>query len=182
MRRLLTGLVLSFAAGLLAMGCGDDEVPEAAVVWLNLSQMEGGNCTAIASFQLPEETAAATIQGNISDTPRLEDGVDGRVIDCRVRRNAEGTYDVSLSLRSPELTLFQAIGSLDEETGGALSVVVQAARTGSLTQTDCTAEVEAITENAVWVSSLRCDDLRDRLSPNVLCLGTGGILFERCQG
>jgi hypothetical protein len=167
----------------IASGCGgDDPEPEAAVVWFNISQMSSGNCDRAYNFQLPAGTAADTIRGQISGTPRLEDGKGGNVVDCSVRATATpGAFQVALQLRSTEIRNFQASGTLSKGVG-TVRISLQSDRTGALGQSDCEAEVEVISDGAVWIRSLRCDSLTDELSTNTLCLGAGGVLFERCQG
>jgi hypothetical protein len=169
-------------ACVLAAGCGgDDPEPEAAVVWLNLGQASGGNCDRPFSFQLPAG-AASTVQGQITGTPRLEDGEGGNVIDCSVRSSGGGAFQVALTLRSAEIRIFQLNGTLSLDTPGTVSVGMNSDRTGSLSDDTCTAQAEVISDGAVWIRSLSCPSMIDERSPSTSCTGSGGVLFERCQG
>jgi hypothetical protein len=181
-RPLITGVLVSAAACVLALGCGgDDPDPEAAVVWLNLVQGETNDCNRTTSFQLPEG-AAATIQGQIQGTPREEDGAGTNVIDCSVRAASTGGFDISLTLRStPDIRLFQISGNVNEGAS-QVRVSVQSDRVGQLSQQVCDAEVAVIRNGAVWIRTLNCSDMTDQLSPSTRCAATGGVLFERCQG
>lgn len=182
MRPLITGVVVSAAACVFALGCGgDDPEPEAAVVWLNLVQGETNDCDRLRSFQLPDN-AAAIIQGQINDTAREEDGAGSNVIDCSVRAAAAGRFDISLTLRSiPDIRLFQISGNV-AEGASQVRVSVQSDLVGALSQQVCEAEVEVIRNGAVWIRTLNCSDMTDPLSPSTRCAATGGVLFERCQG
>lgn len=183
MRPLITGVVVSAAACVFALGCGgDDPEPEAAVVWLNLVQGQANACDRTTSFQLPEGSAPSTIQGNVNGTSREEDGADNNVIDCSVRPASGGGFEISLSLRSPpDIRLFQVSGTVNEGPS-QVRVSVQSDRVGSLSQQVCDANVEIIRNGAVWINSLNCSDMTDQLSPATHCAATGGVLFERCQG
>lgn len=183
MRPLITGVVVSAAACLLALGCGgDDPEPEAAVVWLNLVQGETNACDRTTSFQLPEGSAPGTIQGQIQNTPREEDGVGSNVIDCSVRPASGGGFQVSLTLRSsPDIRLFQVSGTVNQGAS-QVRVSVQSDRVGALQQQVCDANVEVVRNGAIWIRSLSCSDMTDDLSPSTRCAATGGVLFERCQG
>jgi hypothetical protein len=181
-RPLITGVVVSAAACVFALGCGgDDPEPEAAVVWINLIQGSTNQCDRTTSYQLPEN-AAATIQGQISGTPREEDGVGSNVIDCSVRAAAGGGFAVSLTLRSvPDIRLFQVTGTVNEGPS-QVRVSLQSDRSGQLAQSLCDADVEVVDNGAIWIRSLSCSDLTDELSPSTHCAASGGVLFERCQG
>jgi hypothetical protein len=180
-RPVITGLVVSVAACVLALGCGgDDPEPEAAVVWLNFSQGTGGNCDRPYSFQLPD-SAAAIIQGQIEGSERVEDGAEGNVIDCSVRSTTGGAFQLSLQLRSPEIRIMQISGTVTEGAS-TVSLSVQSDFVGSLRQNECSARVKKIRNGAIWIDELRCENMTDARSPLTDCVGAGGVLFERCQG
>lgn len=184
MRPLITGFVVSAAACMLALGCGDDEPdPEAAVVWINLIQGATSQCDRATSLQLPDTTAPATIQGQISGTTREEDGAGSTVVDCSVRATTGGAFDITLQLRSPpDLRLLTISGTVSEGPGQQVRVSLASDEVGSLQQQVCEAEVTDLLNGAIWIRSLNCTDLSDERSPSTHCAATGGVLFERCQG
>lgn len=184
MRPLITGFVVSAAACVLALGCGDDEPdPEAAVVWINLIDGATSQCDRTTTLQLPDTTAPATIQGQVDGSTREEDGAGSTVVDCSVRAAAGGAFDIALQLRSPpDVRLLSVSGTVAQGAGQQVRVSLQSDQVGALQQQVCDAEVQVIRNGAIWIRSLNCTDLTDDRSPSTHCAATGGVLFERCQG
>jgi hypothetical protein len=189
-RQGFVSLVLSGVVAVALAGCGGDDPPkESAVIAFNLSRITGASCP-IFNFEYPPG-ANDTIGGSIEGTERLEDG-GGNVINCRVRESM-GAFDINLNLQTPMVAYFQATGRVTKSANqtaldNTVQVILQSDQAGELLQpspvvpTPCTANVDTVQNGAIWIRSLRCDNLRDENSPNVQCLGSGGLLFENCKG
>src|SRR5688572_18432709 len=171
------------AVGLTA-GCGDEKSPpKQAVFWLGLNRAAGTttSCSSLENFQIPAETARATIISADAQGPRVEDDSDN-LVECDVRPASSGSavFNVSLRYSGGPIGNFSAEGELTLADGGALDVSFNTGEFG-LEQADCTATVEALAPGAVWVKALRCQNLRDDSSPGIQCDGQGSLIFENCD-
>ena len=163
------------------VGCGDDKPPpKAAVFWLGLSPGGGMSCSANRNFQIPED-ARSTITDMFAEGERIKDDADN-LVDCDVRPASGSTTEFNVSLRysGGAVGNFSANGSLTLEGGGELDIDFNDGIV-ALEQSDCVATVKTLKAGAVWISSLRCPNLRDPSSPGVQCDGLGGLIFENCD-
>jgi hypothetical protein len=166
-----------------APGDAGAELPAAqAVFWFGLGAVPAAACPSGASYQYPSD-ARATISGNSAEGERVLDGGDHRV-ECTVRRLAgsEGDYAVSLSFQSGAIgSFFAGTPSLSSSTTTqpTFDVSLSTAQL-SVTQRGCTADVQTVTDGAIWLRNLYCDGLRDPSAPAISCTGQGGVIFENC--
>jgi hypothetical protein len=163
------------------VGCGDDKAPpKQAVFWLGLSPGGGMSCSASGNFQIPDE-ARSTITSTTAEGERIEDDADN-LVDCDVRLASGSTTDFNVRLRysGGQVGNFSANGTLTLEDGGELDIDFNDGIV-ALEQDNCVATVKTLRAGAVWISSLRCPNLRDPSSPGVQCDGQGGLIFENCD-
>lgn len=150
-----------------------------AVLWFGLNAATGATCPATRTYQLPD-SARATITSSTAVGERIEDGGEN-VVECSVRPAGDGMdYDVQLRFTGGEIGNFSVRGTLGV-TGGELELDFNTSQFG-LTQADCMATVTAVTSGAIWLTDLRCPNLRDPVTPGTQCDGQGGLIFENCDG
>lgn len=173
------------AGASLALGCGDDKpAKDQTVFWFQLSQSQGQQCSSVAGFSLPDETARGTIVGASGQGERLVDGDDGAIVECRVQPGAAaGQYNVSVYIQSDTVARFDANGTVTKtgEGTGTGTFDVNLASSFSLGQTGCTATAQEAVGGALWIKDLTCPALRDPSSPAISCTGTGGFIIENCS-
>jgi hypothetical protein len=183
--RLWIVVPLAAAAVLSAAACGDDDAPPPqAALWFGLGTAPGATCSSIKTYQLPAG-ARATTSGSSGVGDRVKDGGEN-LVECDVRPAAGSTtnYTVSVRFSGGEIGNFVANGTLtDGAAAGAAGTVNVAFNTGqfSLTQSQCTVEVDTLAPGAIWLRNLRCDNLKDLSSPGIICDGQGGLIFENCS-
>lgn len=183
--RLWVVVPLVAAAVMSAVACGeDDPPPPQTVLWFGLGAAPGTTCSSAKNFQLPAD-ARATVSGSTGVGARLKDGGD-TIVECDVRPAAGSTtnYNVSLRFQGGEIGNFVARGAITKgvaaEAAGTLQVSFNTAQF-ALAQSQCTVAIDTLEPGAVWLRSLRCNNLRDQSSPDIVCDGQGGVIFENCS-
>ncbi len=159
----------------------DDERDDAsrgpqAVLWLDVAEGPFGSCNMQERTALPDASAAATLAGADGRGSRLTEGVSCSVVPLEQER---GEFSVRVSLSHPSFGRFEANGGLHERGSNRLTVEV-ATDAGSVDQSGCDAEVQALLPGAVWLRNLRCPALYASASPDV-CSATGALIFENCE-
>jgi hypothetical protein len=167
------------------LDAGDTKAPvpaPRAVVWFALSTSVGGTCSSTRPVEFPPD-ARTTIGNRIG--PRVVDGTDGYVIDCRIAPAPDrpGAYGLALRFVGADVRALTIMGQITGDglsTEGNVQVTLETSQF-ALEQMDCTLAVASLDPGAIWIQSLSCPDLKDPLSPGISCNGTGGVIFENCS-
>jgi len=143
-----------------------------------------GGCNVVSGFPIPPEgqPVSATSLGS-----RVEDGLDGASVDCRVVTSADGfAFDGSVQLEARAFTIIANVVPAD--TGGYLG-------TGMVWHTDpnspalssddgaCAVSVlpnQDIAPGRVW-GNFECATVAADNQPDIACRAAGSFVFENCE-
>jgi hypothetical protein len=147
---------------------------------MGLSPVSGGTCSSSRTFVVPA-TARDTIVSTDAKGDRIVDsGAD--IVTCTVSAapGMPGSFRVNMRLSSGEIGNLSGDGVLSKASGGQFDLNFRTPFF-ELEQEGCTATVETIKAGAVWIKSLNCGLLLDERSPDIECVGNGGIILENCD-